>query len=123
MVVRPRPDTITCSNLDLYNHLKTVAGYRSALRGGPGFLGWYVEGDEFIDALVTAIDIHFPRMGSGMKAVGLSYPRTPRLKNGTNWTNSASTRKVTLTAQPTPLKRRAKPTAAKRGRVRGLTAG
>ncbi|HRT22333.1 MAG TPA: hypothetical protein P5318_19660 [Candidatus Hydrogenedentes bacterium] len=68
--------------LDLYNHLKTVAGYRSALRAaGRGFWAGTFSYDEFIDAFVTAIDIHFPRAwGEGMKAVGLSYPEDATLE-------------------------------------------
>lgn len=68
--------------LDLYNHLKTVAGYRAALRAaGRGFWAGTFSYDEFIDAFVTAIDVHFPRAwGEGMKAVGLSYPEDATLE-------------------------------------------
>lgn len=66
--------TLHLLQFKLYNHLKTVTGYRAALRGAVrGLWNGTFSYDQFIDAFDSAIRFHFPRAwGEGLAAVGLT---------------------------------------------------
>jgi hypothetical protein len=65
---------IETGTLDLY--LKSISGYRSGIRSAVrGLWTGVFDFFEFMDAMITVINWHFPRAwAEGMAAVGLKYP-------------------------------------------------